>query len=233
VATAQTILDRALRLLHQIPTGGSSVGSQASEGLIALNAMMDRWRNDRLTTYALQEETVPLTASSTSKTMGATGDLVTTRPEVVLGAWILDNNISYPVRILDTREEYSSIPDKTVTSSWPDKAFYEPTYPNGTLYYHPAPDASRTMKVLTEVPVTSFAAVGTSIALPPGWEDAMAFNLAVAWAPEFETQPSPEVSRLAAETLGAIKRVSQRTLKMDSGLVGLIGRPLRANILTG
>lgn len=222
-----------MQLLGVLASGATPTSDEQADGLIALNAMVEAWRNDRLMAYALQEESLTLTASSTSRTIGPTGNLVTTRPVAIEGAWILESSVTYKVRMLSTREEYSSIPDKTTTSDWPEVAYYEAAMSDGTLYYYPSPNASRTMKLLTRVPVTSFAATSTTVTLPPGWEDALAFNLAVRFAPALQVPASPEVRAIAIDTLAGIKRANMRTLKVDSGLMGVIGRPPRSNILIG
>ena len=44
--------------------------------------------------------------------------------------------------------------------------------------------------------------------LPPGYVDALSYNLAIRIAPEYEVTPSPTVAALAIETKANIKRLN-------------------------
>jgi hypothetical protein len=235
VATVQTaIINPALRMLGQIGSGESPTPDESADCLIGINAMLEGWKNDGLLAFAREELTLTLADGDGSYTIGTSGDVNTTRPVLILEAWIVDSNISYPVRQI-SREEYSAIPDKTTESSWPDKFCYEPTIASslGTILVHPLPNATRTMKLLVRIPVSEFAAVGTTVTLPPGWEEALASNLAIRMAPEFQTSPSPEVVKIARESKAAIKRINTRPLKASTGLEGLVGGHGVSNIEAG
>jgi hypothetical protein len=145
---------------------------------------------------------------------------------------VVVSNISHPVTMLETRDQYSAIPDKTTTGDWPSKAFYEPTMNTGTLLVWPVPNATRTMKLQAVVPVTEFALVSTTVALPPGWQKALTANLALELAPEYEVSPSDEVVKMARESLARIKRMNSRPILVNTGLVELLGGSY-SSILSG
>jgi hypothetical protein len=230
MATAATIIARAMRLLGELESGGTPEVEEYADGLVALNAMLDTWRNEGLMCFARQEESLTLSASDASYTIGPGGDLVTTRPVLIEKAWISQGGVDYPVAIIED-DEYASIPMKATAADWPEKANYKATMPAGTLYVYPVPNATRTLKLLTQVPVTAFASTATTVSLPPGWEQAMAANLAVEWAPEFETEASQTVREMARKSKAGIKAVNHRPLKGDSGLVTVLRA--KSNILAG
>lgn len=223
MAIAQDIIDRASRLLGQIASGASASSDESADGLEALNAMIESWRNERLMCYARQDETLTLANSDGSYTIGPSGDLNTTRPMDIEEAYIVASNISYPVKKI-TEEEYAAIPDKTTEADWPEVYLYRPTMATGTLLIWPEPNATRTMKLVTRIAVTGFALVSTSVSLPPGWEEALAFNLAVAWAPEFEREPSQAIVKIARESKANIKRTNWRPSIMGNELGTMFGR---------
>ena len=229
MATAQTIIDRSLRLLGQIGAGESPTASETADVLIALNALLGTLRNDRLTCYAKQTESLSLVSTQSSYTIGASGDLNTTRPVSIDEAYIVSGNISYSVEMLN-EEQYAAIPDKASTAEWPDKALYRPSMATGTLLVHPVPSASGTMKLVTPVVLAEFASAVTSVSLPPGWEDMLAFNLAVAIAPEFEVEPSASVKGRAIDSLAAIKRTNRPKRLMYTELGAMFNAP-KSNIL--
>ena len=232
MATVQVVIDRAYRLLGQLNLGESADSTESANALIAINAQLDSWRNESLMCYAMQDQSINLANGNTSKTIGPTGDLVTTRPTNIDDAYILYSGDSIPVKIIEYASEYVYIPDKTTTDTYPLKIAYNPEMPDGRIYMYPLPNATSVLHVITKTPVTAFALVSTTISLPPGWEDALAANLALYLAPELQVQPSPMVIGMAANTKRSIKRTNTRPIKQSNELVA-ISQPYRGNILTG
>ena len=218
MSTAANIIDRAHRILGQIGAGETCTASEYSDGLTALNALLDSWRNDQLFCYAMQEEALTLSSGTSSYTVGPSGTLVTTRPIEILDAYIRDNSIDYPVQII-TNEEYNTIPAKSTQSNWPDRMNYTPTMPNGTVYVYPVPNATRTLYLMTRVVLTSFSATTDTVSLPPGWERAMAYNLAIEMAPEYQTEPTPTTVVLAKASKAQIKQANSNPIFGNNELV--------------
>lgn len=231
MAAVSSLISRAMRLLGQLPSGGTPTDAEYADGLVAVNGLLSSWCNEKLMAYAEDGLTLPLTAATSVYTIGPSGTLVATRPVKINIAYILDNSISYPVKLL-TEAEYFAIPDKDTAGSWPTVAWYDPLMPNGALRVYPVPNATRSLKLLVRTPLTVFAAVTDTVSLPPGWEDAIAFNLAVRWAPEFETAASAEVVAAAKETKASIKRVNSTPILADTDLAGLFPSS-SFNITTG
>lgn len=228
MATVADLIDGSLRLIHQIGSGETASADEYADGLEAVNAILATWNNEIGMCYALREESLTFTAA-VSRTLGPTGNLATTRPVEIVQAWVVDSNTSYPVRIISD-EEYAAIPDKTTTGDWPELLNYKPDMPNGTVYFYPVPNASGTMKLLTRTPVSNFAATSDTISLPPGWERALRFNLAVDLASEFEADVPLKVEQIARSSKRALARMNQRPHEAHSDLPRLLGRG-RSNIL--
>ena len=136
MSTVQTIIDRACRLLGQLNSGESADAQESADSLIALNAMLGSWRNQELMCYAVQDESISLSSGNTNRTIGPSGNLVTTRPVRIEDAYIIYQNISTPIIILN-EEEWASISDKTVTSTYPNRIYYKPEMPDGRIYLYP------------------------------------------------------------------------------------------------
>lgn len=230
MATAQSIINRATRLLGVLQPNTDLGANQSADALVALNAMQDGMRNDVGLCYAYQDESLTMVNGTNPYTIGTGGSLNTNRPVSIEDAYIVASNYSYYVRIIED-DEYDSIPAKLTQSSWPDRINYRPTMPTGTLYTYPVSNGtSAVLHLRTRVVLTAFVLTDTII-LPPGWEDMLAFNLAIALAPEYETQPSPVVMKAATDTKAAIKRLNLRPVKGSTGLPALVGG-LRSNIFT-
>lgn len=206
--TALEMIRRALRLLGVYSSAEVLSAEEAADGLSALNSMIDSWSNESLLMYSHSLDVVSLTTGLAQYTLGATGTVVTNRPTQVLPAsYINYNGVSTPIAPL-TLEQYTSIAYKSLTGSVPSVMLFEADYPNATLTLYPAPVAGCTLNLWSIKPLSGFASVGTTVSLPPGYEDAIVFNLAVMLAPEFEAQPSPLVLKTAAVSKKAIKRTN-------------------------
>lgn len=229
--TGQTIINRALRLLGQLESGQSATPNETADALTSLNAIIDSWRNERLMCFAMQDEAIPLVSGNANRLIGPSGDYVTTRPVQIEAAYVIYSATSIPVRIVN-EEEYAAIPDKTATSTYPERIYYQPSMANGTIYLHPVPNASSSLHIITRTPFTVFTSATDAIGLPPGWEEAFATNLAISIAPEYETRPSPEVVKAAIDSKANIKRVNSRPIKMTTELPFLVGHRRVRNIIT-
>lgn len=211
MATGQTLVNRSMRLLGLINSGESPTTSESDDALIAINAMLDSWRNDRLMTYAIQDETLTMVAGTSSYTDGTGGNLNTTRPVSIEGAFMRASDLDYPIRVI-SQEEYYSIVDKTATSDIVEVVYYEGTMATGTLRVWPVPTTTNVLHLQTRVPLTALV-LGTTVSLPPGWEDAIASNGAIAIAPEFQKEPSSAVVKMAQDSLKGIKRTNSRPIE--------------------
>lgn len=213
MATAQTIIDRACRLLGTVSSGSSATAAESADALVALNAMLESWQLDKLMVYAVQDKTYTL-AGSGAITLGAAGN-ITTRPDKIESAFVRSGDSDYPLTERDL-DWWVGVTDKTVTGDIPTDFYYEGSYPQGVMNLYPVPSAANVLHVLMWVPFTAFAAVGTSVSLPPGYERALSYNLAIEMAPEFERQPSALVVKGAAESKAAIKKANSKPISSVS-----------------
>lgn len=224
MADVQTRIDRAMRLIGQTSAGESPTATETANGLVTLNAMLDSWRNDRLLCFAFQTESLTLASADASYTIGSSGDLNTTRPVEIVEAYIVEDDQSYMLAPMN-EAEYAAIFDKTTAADWPTHYLFRPSIASSqaTLIVYPVPNAARTLNLTTRVVVAAFAAATDTVTLPPGWEEAIDTNLAIALAPEYGTEASNTVKRAAALALGGIKRTNAqaqpRELRTQLGMM--------------
>ena len=232
MATAQTVIDRALRLIGAIASGESPTSAESADGLVALNAMISSWQTEKLNVYAFVDTPFTLVNADSSYTVGPGGNFaLTPRPSKIEQVYVRANSIDYPVELIDY-EKWNSIPDKTSSSDIPIYAYYEPTLATGTLQLWPVPNTAYSLHIVTWTTLAELAAVGTTITLPQGYERALAYNLAIEVASEYEKQPSQSVVAIASESKASIKRANNRPMLMSSELGYLIGGQ-RSNIFSG
>ena len=231
MATVQTLIDRSLRLLGVIASGDSPSTEETADSLIALNAMLESWRTNRLIVYGFTEETLTMVVGDSSYTIGPSGDLDTTRPLDIQHGFMRIGDTDYPVKFVDKRR-FDSIQDKTVTSDLVEMAYYNPSMTTGTLSVWPVPSVANVLHLTMWTPIDSFSAASDSVSLPPGYERAIAYNLAIESAPEFGREPSATVHRIASESLANIKRVNSPAL-ISYPEVGRMFKATRVDIETG
>lgn len=229
---AQTIIDRAMRLIGVLASGASPTAAETADGLEALNSLLDSWRNDRLLCYAGQEEALTLSSGTQTYTVGNGGTLNTNRPVQIIKAYVSYGGNNYDIEILNDKE-WASILDRTTTADFPSRINYKAANPLGVISVHPVPSATSSLYILTMVPIEQFESSSDTLYLMPGWRDALAFNLAVAIAPEFNVTASNEVNRMALSSLAGIKRANAagqpKRLYTD---LGAMFSPSNSNIQT-
>lgn len=224
MATALQMITRAMRLAGVIGKGESPDSDEAQDGLTALNAMLDSWRIERLFVYQIVQGSYTWPSSTTSRTIGSGGDFSATRPDRIESAFVVDSNSNwYEVKVLAMREEYDAIVVKTVTGNLPMYLFYDPAYPLGVIYLWSIPSAQLTLKLNTWQTLQSFSTLTTALALPPGYERAIVYNLAVEFGPEFGVKVPDEVRAIAVKATSNIKNLNAPTLiaQVDNGVARL------------
>lgn len=224
MATAQTIIDRSLRLIGAIASGESPTAQESTDALEALNAMIESWQTEKLNVYSMVDTAFTLVAADASYTVGPSGNFaLTPRPAKIEEIFLRKSNIDYGIELVD-KDRWFAIPDKTTTSDVPKFAYYEPTLPTGTLLLWPVPSAADSLHIVTWTVVSNLDSLSTTIALPQGYERALAYNLAVDIAPEYQAVISPSVASIAVDSLAAIKRANRRSMLTYTELGMMAGR---------
>lgn len=232
MSSAQTIIDRALRLIGAIASGESPTTAESNDGLTALNAMISSWQTEKLNVFAYVDTSFNLAAADNSYTVGPAGNFaLTPRPQKIEQVFVTANGINYEVELIDY-EKWNRIPDQTSDSDIPVYAYYEPTLTTGTLKLWPVPNTVYALHIITWTSLAELAAVGTSVSLPQGYERALAYNLAIELAPEYGSEPSQSVVAVAMDSKASIKRANQRPMLATPDLWGAVSGQ-RSNIYAG
>lgn len=215
--TARDLISSSLRLLNVIGESETPSGSTLSNALNRLNGMIKSWNIEGLLIHKVTREELSLGASATSKTIGATGDIVTTRPTKITYLGIKDGTTEYPIELI-TAEEYASISNKSITSSYPSKAWVQGTYPNETISFWPVPNSGLTLVVQSRKPLSSTLAATDALSFPDGYEDALEYNLTVRLAADYGKPLDPVVYELASNLKSNLMRQNSSEVLMESPL---------------
>ena len=232
--TAADQINGALRLIGMLAEGEVPSAATSQDALMALNQMIDSWSTERLAVFSTIDQIFNWPPSVRVRTLGPTGDFVGERPIKLDDATFFrdaSTNVSYGIKIIN-QEQYNNIAVKTVTSTYPQVLWYNPTYPNIELYLYPVPSRVLEFHFVSVRPLTQPATLDTDLAFPPGYLRAFRYNLACEIAPEFGVEPSPQVQRIAMYSKRDLKRINDPGDVMAMPAALMVNRP-RFNIFTG
>ena len=209
---ARTIIEAAARHLGALESGVSLTDDEAQDGLRALAGMMGVWGVNGLQMFAENLVTHTLVAGTPSYTIGpaATGaDIVAQRPtgySGFRGAWIRDTgNIDRAIRRIVPYKQYEDIWAKVTQAPYADILALDPGTTISTIHLYPTPSEGNTLRMLY-VALIEFTALNDAFELPPGYQEAIEYNLAIRLGPQFELEASRDVRDLALESKKAIER---------------------------
>jgi hypothetical protein len=220
MATVLDIIAGSMRLLGAIATGENPSASEAQDGLFALNALIDTWKTERLQVYAILPQTFPLVGGQKTYTFGPGGDWDTERPVQVDSMYLqyTDANSGPPplnlLVVLLNQDQYNAIIVPNTTTTIPTAAYIDDSFPLRNVSFWCVPTVDYNVDVFTWQLIDGFASVTDTVALPPGYERMMRFNLALEIAPEYGKNPSPIVAAGALDSKAAVKRNNIKPLFM-------------------
>lgn len=232
MTTALDIITGALRLGNIVATGETAKASQTADALSALNDLLADWSTQSLLVFSPTQETYTVSSSITSLTIGPTGDKVTARPLRLQNLFLRVSSNDYPIELIDSAQ-YRDIPYKSLTGSYPTRAYYDPSLTNGTLYLWPGAISGQVLYWESIQILQSFASLATVALLPPNYLRALRFNLCVELMPEYEKEASPTVQRIAATSKRAIKNINADIPKLVNETASLSNKSPRSNIFLG
>lgn len=229
--TALDLISRAMRLTGALGVGETLSADEQTVGLAAANAMLDEWSTIGLLVPRRTRTQLTWPSGEASRTIGATGNFVYDRPTRLDHAFTRQNGVDLPVALWE-EFEYSSESSKAATGTLIQAVWMDPTYPNATLYVWPVPVVSVELHLAYLSDLQTFDAADETLALPDGYETAIAYNLALELAPEFQVDVPATVVRRASTSKRSLKRANSRVPQMRSDPV-LAGRGYRYNVVKG
>ena len=232
--TANDQINRALRLLGVLAEGETPSAAVSQDALTAVNQMIDSWNTERLAVFSTQDQVFNWPTSTVKRTLGPTGDFVGNRPILVDDATYFrdpSTNVSFGIKIIN-QQQYDGIAVKTVTSTYPQVLWVNMTYPDIEMYIYPVPTRLLEWHFVSVEELTQPATLATTLAFPPGYMRAFAYNLACELAPEFGVEPSPQVQRIAMTSKRNLKRINNPDDVMSMPY-SLIATRQRFNIYAG
>ena len=201
---ALDIIERALGSINVLSEGESATAAQAESALVALNDVLEGWATENLMVYVPEQNSFALTPGQGVFSIGAGGDFNVTRPEEITSAFVRLTNIDYPL-VLWTADQFASIGLKTLQGGIPSIMYYEPSYPLAKIHLWSVPASNMTLFIESLKPFTRLTSLTSPIALPPGYERALRYALAVEQMADYGASNSL-IIELARTSKADIKR---------------------------
>jgi len=224
-----------MRLIGALASGETATADQQTDALTALNSMIGVWSTEQLLIWAKVSEDFTLVPSQQSYTFGTGGNFNSTRPQKIENAYLVTgtspNVFEIPVDIVN-QDQWASITVKTTQSAIPQRLYNDTAYPLSNIYLWPIPNAANTLRLYSWKPLSSFSTADSTVDLPPGYEEALRYNLAVRLAPEYGRPILPQVQEIAVGSKAAIKRMNTKFNLLISD-DALLQRVRTFNWLTG
>jgi hypothetical protein len=221
--TGRDLIGSSMRLIGALASGESPSAAEATDGLSALNSLLDSLSTEELMIPNKVREVFALTPAQAAYTMGTGGAFNTSRPQAIEEAALLFDTSEIPVKVIG-KEEYASIVLKSVQSTIPAYVYPDGAYPLTTLTLWPVPSIAYSLVLYSWKPLSQVTLNGT-VSLPPGGERMLKYLLAIEMSPEYGKALTPDLVALANEAKASFKRMNYRPryLRTDDALTGQAG----------
>lgn len=237
-----TVLDDiivpALKKSGIVGQGRAPSAAEANDALGDLNDMLAQWNTERFMIFSLLDLAFTSTGAN-SYTVGPAGNFaVSPRPDRLEFAYQRQTStgnlpVDTPMEIIPSREEYSRITLKTL-SSFGLYVFLDTTFPSATLYVYPSPNASIYEIHIGLKNVMPVFALDTDIgSLPPHYVPCMKFPLARILRQAYGKgmKPDPELNRLSNKAIDVVRNSNLQIPELVMPRV-LLGQSSGYNILS-
>jgi len=241
-----TLLYAALRVAGITDRPGRTPSpDQLADVFAIFNRMVGSWNNIRLNIFSWLITAYTLTANQQTYTIGPGGSgphwINAPRPVRLERANLLITSNPNPVRRAMNILEPADWAAKRVQQILGPPLDIYPDYADvaglSTWYFWPIPDQNYPAEFYTWSQIPVATATTNLIQLPPGYEEAIVFNLAKRIAAQFPSQAnmSPAALEMARASLSAIQSHNTRSPRLvnDAAGIGAKGRKSDFNWVTG
>lgn len=205
MADVEDLINQAAGLIGALTQGTTLNTSELNDGFARLNILVDAWNADPLNHYSVNSEQLALSAGVYIYTMGAGGSFSTTRPVLIESANIILSGLKHPMDLI-SKAAYDAILEYTGQMTVPRKLYSDGGYPLTTIKLWPVPSGTPTLEVNSPFIIPQFAALNTTVDLPPAYYKALLYTLAVDLAPSFRLQLDPSLPQIAADAQAQMKK---------------------------
>ena len=234
MSTALDVISSSMRLIGVLASGEKPSAAEASDAFDVLNQMLDSWDADRLTVFTISIAQFPLTPLQQVYTYGPGGNFNAPRPSRIDHASIVSlTNPSQPLELdidIYTDEDWAMIPVKNIQTTLPQGFYDDKGYPLRSLSFWPIPTVAANTIIYGWTALNAFANLTSTVVFPPGYIEALRYNLAMRLIAEMPGDYNPLMvqvtGELAVSSLARIRSMNMPLIEahLDPFLTGRGGR---------
>lgn len=176
--------------------------SEITDSLFVLNSMLESWSLESLIIYEIRRTQYPLTGAA-SYTIGPGGDFDQPRPVRIESAGYLYSGMESPTSVISNQKW--AMGGGPTNQGGCAGVYYDKAFPVATIHLRPVPSTAAALALYAWTPLGQVVSESESVQLPPGYADAIRYNLAVRIAAEWGRQPRPDVLQLAIDSKAIVK----------------------------
>lgn len=224
--TVGDIIRSSMRKIGVLAAGEPLPADEGDDAKVVFTQMADAWTNETLLVPVVNVVTHQLLSNQSEYTIGIypepkpvplpANHIETARPERILAAFIRDQYETDYVQTIIEVKTFSRISRKT-NGSRPARFYVRKNWPLNQILFESVPYADETLHMDVIQPLAGILpTVGLTdvIDLPPGYERALIYNLAIDLADEWGKTPSVVVATTAVQSKKWLKRNNYRDLVM-------------------
>ena len=220
-----------MRLIGALASGETPTGAEASDSLMVLNQMLDSWNAERLMIFTINIQEFPLIVGQQVYTMGTGGTFNTARPAKIDRISIVSltnpaQPLELPMTMYTDRDWQSQVPVKLINTTLPLAVYDDGAFPLRNLNYWPIPVVAVNTRIYSWQALTQFATLTTDLTFPPGYLEALRYNLAVRLMAEmpgdYNQVTAGLTQQLAMSSLARVKVMNIPLIELfcDDALLG-------------
>lgn len=131
------------------------------------------------------------------------------------------SGLDYPIEMVD-QDRYLNIGYKGIAAPWPILAWYNPTYPLGTIYFYQNPSGAGALHLFGDTILTRLDSLTQQVIMPQGYVRMIKWGLAKEIAPEYGktwTQTMEKNRRDAFDAVRSLNEVPTPVSNYDTALI--------------
>jgi hypothetical protein len=199
--TVTQLIHSSFRLIGAIASGETLETNELNDAFASLNQMIANWNTEGASIVGRKRLTMTVS--------GGNGPFsLSERPVKIEAGSVASGGIDSPLAIVDSAG-WEQVPEKAMQSVYVKVLYCDYAYPTSSVYIAPIPRLGGTLEVWIYILIPQFASVDQTIDLPPGYEQAVRYNFAVALLPEYpRSQVDPSLPAQAQMYKAAIMQLN-------------------------